>query len=266
MAEQYSPEEVAQFENATWSRCAANYMQGFGALVAEAVDPLLDEVKLNNEDRVLDVGTGPGLVAHAAAQRGAEVIGIDFSETMISEARRLYPKLDFRTQSADSLPFVDSEFDVVLGNFMLHHCGRPEAVLSEAFRVLREGGRMGFTVWADPATLEAFGLFFGAVEEHAGNAELPHGPLFGVSDFTVFHNMARAAGFRETSVKGLDIAWRTPSIDTYLTAFRDWANLDAFPEAIRNAIETTVRERALEYRSNGSYSLPNPAILVSAVK
>jgi len=266
MAEQYNPEEVARFEEATWSRCASNYMQGFGALVAEAVDPLLDEVKLSSEDRVLDVGTGPGLAAHAAAQRGAEVIGIDFSEAMISEARRLYPKIDFRTQSADSLPFMDGEFDAVLGNFMLHHCGRPEAVLSETFRVLRKSGRMGFTVWADPATLEAFGLFFAAVEEHAGAAELPHGPLFGVSDFTVFHNMARTAGFRETSVKALDITWRTPSLDSYLTAFRDWANLDAFPEDIRNAIETTVRERALAYRSNGSYNLPNPAILVSAVK
>ena len=80
------PEEVARFENATWSRCASGYMDGFGALVGEAIRPLLDEVNVNRDDRVLDVGTGPGLVAAAAAERGAEVVGVDFSEAMLAEA------------------------------------------------------------------------------------------------------------------------------------------------------------------------------------
>lgn len=73
--ERFDPEEVARFENATWSRCAATYMDGFGALVREAIGLLLDEVKLSKGDRVLDVGTGPGLVAAAAAERGGIVVG-----------------------------------------------------------------------------------------------------------------------------------------------------------------------------------------------
>ncbi len=176
-------------------------MEGFGPLVGEAVEPLLDEVKINQGDRVLDLGTGPGLTAEAAAQRGAEVLGIDFSETMIAEARRLHPEIEFRKAAAETLPYEDGEFDAVVGNFVLHHSGNPEGVLAEAYRVLRPGGRMGMTVWGDPATLEAFGLFFAAVEEHAGSAELPHGPLFGVSDFAVFHRMVQDAGFRNSSVR-----------------------------------------------------------------
>lgn len=125
---------------------------------------------------------------------------------------------------------------------------------------------MGFTVWADLSKLEAFGLFFAAVEEHAGAAELPHGPLFGVSDFTVFHEVARDAGFRESSVRELQIAWRTQSIDSFLAAFRDWANLEAFPSEVRRAIEDTVRDRANAYRCGDVFAMPNPAILVSAVK
>lgn len=146
MLQQFDPEHVARFENATWSRCAKGYMTGFGALVGEAIGPLLDEAKVGKGDRVLDVGTGPGLVAAAAQERGADVVGIDFSEAMLIEARRLHLAIEFRTAFAESLPFGDGGFDAVVGNFVLHHCGRPDKVLKEAFRVLRGDGRMGFTV------------------------------------------------------------------------------------------------------------------------
>ena len=127
-------------------------------------------------------------------------------------------------------------------------------------------GGSGFTVWADPSKLEAFGLFFAAVEEHAGAVELPHGPLFGVSDFAVYHALARDAGFRDSSVEELQIAWRTPSIDSFLAAFRDWANLETFPTDVRHAIEITVRERAGAYQDGNVFIMPNPAIPMSAVK
>lgn len=266
MMEQFNAEEVAQFENMTWSRCAKSYVGGFSALTGQANGPLLDAVKVNKGDRVLDIGTGPGVSAAAAAQRGAEVIGIDFSDAMITEARRNYPEIKFSTSSAESLLYSDKEFDVVVANFVLHHTGRPDQVLAEAFRVLRSGGRVGFTVWGDPSKLEAFGLFFAAFEAHAGAAELPHGPLFGVSDFAFYHRMAREAGFHDSSVKELPIVWQTPSLDPYLASFGDWANLDIFAQDIQAAIQATVRESAAAYQSNGLYTLPNPAILVSAVK
>lgn len=260
------PEEVARFENATWSRCARGYVDGFGALAGEAIRSLLDEVNVKRDDRVLDVGTGPGLVAAAAAEQGAEVVGVDFSEAMLAEASRLHPAIEFRAASAEALPFPDSTFDAVVGNFILHHAGRPAKVLEEAFRVLRRDGRVGFTVWADLSKLEAFGLFFAAVAEHAGAAELPHGPLFGVSDFDVFHQMLRQAGFRDSSVRELPTVWRMRSIDSFLAAFRDWAQLDAFPHDVRGRIEATVRDRASAYRSGDGFTMPNPAILLSAVK
>ena len=111
--DRFDPEEVARFENATWSRCAETYSDGFGALVREAVIPLLDEVNVSDGKRVLDVGTGPGLVAAAAAERGADVVGIDFSDAMVAQARRRYPGLDFRKAAGESLPFDAGKFDAV---------------------------------------------------------------------------------------------------------------------------------------------------------
>lgn len=264
--EKFDVQAVAQFENETWSRCAKSYLEGFGPLVEEAVGPLLEKVEISSKDRVLDVGTGPGLVAGAVVRRGAQVIGIDFSEAMLGVARRLHPKIEFEKASGEALPFDDGRFDVVVGNFMLHHSGDPATVLAESYRVLSENGRMGFTVWADPAKLEAFNVYFAAIEEHAGPAELPHGPLFGVSDFAVFHKMTQDAGFRDSSVEELDISWQTPSLEPYLDAFRDWANLEAFPEELRGPIEASAREKAEGYCSDGHYVMPNPAILVSAIK
>ncbi|UCF37681.1 MAG: class I SAM-dependent methyltransferase [Acidobacteriota bacterium] len=185
---------------------------------------------------------------------------------MLAVARQLHTDIEFRAGSADALPFEDEEFDAVVGNFVLHHMARPEMVLNEAFRVLRGDGRMGFTIWEDPSKLEAFGLFFASVEEHCGASELPHGPLFGVSDFEFLHTMVRDTGFCESSVRELDIAWRLGSLEPFLAAFGAWANMDAFPSEIRTAIEDTVRERANDYVSDDGFVMPNPAILISAVK
>lgn len=266
MQKQFDAEEVARYEKATWSRCAGVYMDGFGPLAMEAVNPLLDEVGISDGSRVLDVGTGPGLTAAAAQARGAETIGLDFSKRMLQEARRLNPDIEFYEASADSLPFEDGWFDAVVGNFFLHHSARPEKVLEEAFRVLKPGGKAGFTVWSELPKLEAFGLFLAAVEENFGAAELPHGPLFGVADSEIFHQMCRQAGFRDSSVRELPIAWRTNSIESFLDAFRDWADLETFPAEAQKNIENTVRKNSAAYKDGETLVMPNPAVLISAVK
>jgi len=262
----FDPEEVARFENETWSRCAGSYVDGFGALVGEAIGPLLDELGVQGGERVLDLGAGPGMVTAAAAGRGAAAVGIDFSPSMVEEARARHPGLEFQQASADALPFPDASFDVVTSNFMLHHVGRPEQVLAEAARVLRPGGRAGFTVWGAMEKLAAFGVFFAAVERHLPAAELPHGPLFGVSEPDVFHDLVRGAGFARSSVRELPTAWKTATLDPYLASFRDWADLGGLPAETRAAFEATVREGAAVFRSAHGYAMPNPALLITGVK
>lgn len=265
MSATFTAEDVAAYEHATWSRCAPTYRDGFAALTAEAIQPLLASVGPGT--RLLDIGTGTGVVAAAAArQLGASVIGVDFSETMLAEARRSVRGVDFRTASADALPFDDGSFDAVVANVVLHHLGRPEAALAEAHRVLLPGGRIACTVWAGMETLAAFGVFFGAVEEHAGGAELPHGPLFGVADESILSSLFTDAGFTDVTIETVDTTWRMPSIEPLLRAFGAWAQLDTFPTTIRQSIEGSVRSAATAYATGDGFAIPNPMLLISATR
>lgn len=266
MASTFTPEDVATFENATWSRCASGYTEGFGVLTGEGVGPLLSAAKVSSGSRVLDVGTGTGVVADAAHKLGADVIGIDFSEEILAEARRLYPKVEFRSTSADSLGFDDASFDAVVGNVVLHHLGDPGLALREASRVLRPGGRAAYTVWAQPEKLEAFGVYFAAVEQRAGSADLPHGPLFGVTDREALEPLFTENGFKDVEMETLDLSWQMSSIDSLIEAFGTWAQIDSFPADIRHAIEADVRDAAVGYEKGSGIAIPNPMLLISAVR
>lgn len=266
MGTTFTPADVAAFEHATWSRSAPGYEEGFAVLTREAAGPLLSAANIKAGTRLLDVGTGSGVVAAIAREMGADVVGIDFSEPMLVEARREVPDVEFRTASADNIPFGEASFEAVVANGVLHHLGEPDRALEEAHRVLTDGGRIACTVWAAPETLEAFGLFFAAVEEHAGSAELPHGPLFGVTDTETLSSLFTEAGFSDVEVDTIETTWKMPTIDPLLRAFGTWAQLDSFPANTRGAIEASVRSAAKGYETEAGLAVPNPMLLIAASK
>lgn len=266
MGTTFTAADVAAFEHATWSRCAPGYANGFAILTAQSVEALLDRAGVSPGSRVLDLGTGTGVAAASVVERGASVVGVDFSESMITEARQAMPETEFRVASAESLPFEDRSFDAVVGNAVLHHLAEPGRSLGEAHRVLEPQGRIACSLWAEPESLEAFGLFFAAVEQYAGSAELPHGPLFGVTDSDALTSLFVDAGFSHVKVERLSTVWRMDSIDPLLQAFGAWAQLDSFPRETQKHIEDSVRSAAVAYEKIDGLEVPNPMLLISAIK
>ncbi|MBR0860251.1 class I SAM-dependent methyltransferase [Bradyrhizobium liaoningense] len=101
--------------------------------------------------RVLDVGCGTGVAAITAARRGAKVRGLDLSPVLIERAREhaQLVNLDvaFTEGDAESLPYGDNEFDVVLSQFGHMFAPRPDVTIGEMLRVLKPGGTIAFSTW-----------------------------------------------------------------------------------------------------------------------
>ncbi len=89
------PGAFRAFEHAGWEAIPSQYDDAFGRLTTQAIGPLLDAADVRGGTRVLDVATGPGYVAAAAAQRGASVVGLDFSAAMVAERAGCIPASNF---------------------------------------------------------------------------------------------------------------------------------------------------------------------------
>jgi len=99
---------------------------------------------------VLDLGSGPGLDSLLAARRvgpTGKVVGVDLCPEMVEKARRNASLLglrnvEFMQAQIENLPLPDASVDVVISNGVFNLCPDKPAVLAEAFRVLRPGGRL----------------------------------------------------------------------------------------------------------------------------
>jgi len=267
------PEAFRAFEHEGWERIPQRYHNAFASLTTQMTTPLLDAVGVTTGVHLLDVATGPGYAAAAAAKRGAEVVGVDFAPAMVAEARRRYPTVDFREGDAEDLPFPEASFDAVTMNFGLLHLGRPERALTEAHRVLRPGGRLGFTVWARPEEAIGFQMVLRAVESYGKlDVQLPQGPhFFRFSDPQECHRSVLGAGFVSPTVKTIALIWGLHSPDALFENMFEGTVRTAgllraqSADAIR-AIRKALRQAAMPYQKGDGVELPMPAVLVSARK
>jgi demethylmenaquinone methyltransferase/2-methoxy-6-polyprenyl-1,4-benzoquinol methylase len=95
-------------------------------------------------DRVLDACCGTGDLAIAAQAAGAgSIVGLDFSEPMLTRARRKAPELTFIQGDVLALPFADASFDAAVVGFGIRNVDDLETGLRELRRILRPGGRLG---------------------------------------------------------------------------------------------------------------------------
>jgi 2-polyprenyl-3-methyl-5-hydroxy-6-metoxy-1,4-benzoquinol methylase len=81
-------DDFNEFERSMWEQRARAYANGLEQLSTLTIQPLLDAAGVHAGTELLDVGTGPGFVAAAAAARGANVTGIDVADAMVELARR----------------------------------------------------------------------------------------------------------------------------------------------------------------------------------
>ncbi len=119
--------------------------------IERAADDFIGRLNLKPGDRVLDVACGTGNLSIPAARAGANVTGADIATNLLEQARARAASEDltirFDEGDAESLPYDDAAFDVVVTMYGAMFAPRPELVASELTRVCRSGGRIAMANW-----------------------------------------------------------------------------------------------------------------------
>ena len=135
-------------QQATWG--SGDYGEIATPLVPIA-EQLCDTIDLHPGNRVLDVASGTGNAALAAARRACEVTASDYVPALLERARERASaeRLTMTIQEADAeaLPFPDGSFDVVLSVLGVMFTANQERAASELLRVCRPGGTIGLANW-----------------------------------------------------------------------------------------------------------------------
>lgn len=199
----------------------ATWADGNYAAVAEHIadtppTAILDAVDVRGRD-LLDVATGTGNLAIAAARAGARVTGLDLTDELLGVARARADGLGiaFDEGDAEALPYGDASFDVVTSIFGVQFAPRADVVASELRRVVRPGGRIALVNWSRDGLI---GQLFTIMGRY-----LPAPPPFVTpparwGDDAYLRELF--AGDEVTITRGTN-AFRFPSVETYMTFFEE---------------------------------------------
>jgi ubiquinone/menaquinone biosynthesis C-methylase UbiE len=268
-------DDFARFEHEGWQRVAHKYDSVWSSLTQQFVPLLLADASVSPGVVTLDVACGPGYVSAAAKKLGAVPTGIDFSDKMVAIARRMFPKIRFTQGDAQDLPFEDGSFDRVLMNFGLLHVSQPEKACAEACRVLKRGGKFGFTVWAGPERNPGARIVNDAIEAYANlDVGLPEGPpkyLYGEREEC--RQVLKRAGFDDGSMsyETRTLEWHLPDAGYYFEAERNAGVRTAgilarqSPEMLEK-IRIALENRIKHYARGNKFVLPMAAHVVVVTK
>jgi SAM-dependent methyltransferase len=215
VAEHIDLSAIKKQQQAVWS--SGNY-SAIGTLLQPVGEQLSEKIGIRAGERVLDVATGNGNAALAAARRNAEVIGIDYVPELLERGRLRANadglSIDFRESDLEQLPFADASFDVVLSTFGVMFSPGQEQAAEELMRVCRPGGRIGMANW----TPEGFiGNMLRLVGSYAP-------PPAGVRPPTQWGSEARLrelfASAADITIERRNFTWNFRSAEDFLHTFR----------------------------------------------
>jgi ubiquinone/menaquinone biosynthesis C-methylase UbiE len=139
---------VKRRQQATW---ASGDFSAVATLIVPVAESLCDATDLRSGTRVLDVATGSGNAAIAAARLGCDVTGVDYVPQLLERGRERAAAerltIDFQEGDAEDLPSPDAAFDAVLSVYGAMFAPDQQRTAAEIARVCRTGGRIGLASW-----------------------------------------------------------------------------------------------------------------------
>jgi SAM-dependent methyltransferase len=243
---------------------------------------MLDSAGLGNGRQVLDIATGIGEPALAAARRvapGGRVLATDVSTGMLDfaaarAARAGIRNIEFRRLDANSLDLGERRFDAVTcrwGLMFVDDLGRTLGAIRE---LLVPGGRLAIGVWSSADEVPSLSLAARAIHRELG---LPPpaegaGTAFALADGDALGASLRAAGFEAVERRRVAVRYRYDSVDEYLRHRREVSTAlagtlaDCRDDELARAWRAATEAMAPYRDADGKVSMTNIAFCVSAMR
>ncbi len=231
---------------------------------------LCEAVDLRSGSRVLDVATGTGNAALAAARRFCEVSAIDYVPALLEEGRKRARaeglEVDFGEGDAENIPFQDASFDAVLSTIGVMFAPDQEKAAGELLRVCRSGGKIGLASWTPDS-------FVGALFKTLGKHLPPPPPglkpplLWGTED-----RLRELFGDSVSSLRATRriFVFRFPSPRFFLEHSRRYSGplvkaLEALDAAGQEALLRDIEETAHNFNRSGDETMVVPSDYLEVV-
>jgi SAM-dependent methyltransferase len=194
------------------------------ALLGPWAEHLVAAVDVRPGQRVVDVGTGTGAVARAAANRAGdagEVTGFDINPHMLAVARRvsagIVPAIRYDVAAADALPLPDAAADTVLCQQALQFVRDPSAALAELQRVCAPGGRIGVATCRSLEHQPGYRVLTDVLARHVGGeaADVIRTP-YRLGDTASLRGLVTRVGFTGAHARIVVSPCRVPSAEALL--------------------------------------------------
>jgi SAM-dependent methyltransferase len=205
-------------QRTTW---ASGDYHAIASIIAPVSEQLCDAVDLRAGERVLDVATGSGNTAIAAARRLCDVTGMDYVPALLERgrARASAEGLPVRFEEGDceALPVADGSYDVVLSTFGAMFAPNQEQAARELLRACRPGGRIGLASWTPEG-------WIGQVFKTTGRHVPPPAGLRPPTRWGTEEGLRELFGDGVSSLRVTQrsFVWRFASAQQYLELFRSY--------------------------------------------
>jgi SAM-dependent methyltransferase len=257
---------IKQRQQQTWASGDFSVVAARIVLVAEQ---LCDTADLQAGWRVLDVATGSGNAAIAAARLGCEAVGVDYVPALLERGRRRAAAEGLTVElvegDAEALPFPDGSFDAVTSVFGAMFAPDHAQAAAELLRVCRPGGTIALASWSPEGFIgELFRTVAGHVPPPAG---VPSPMLWGTESHL---RDLFGEGISALEVHERTFTFRFPSAEDFVTFFRIFygPTLKAFAalnDVARDALEQDLIELARQHDRLGGGAVAIPATYAEAI-
>jgi ubiquinone/menaquinone biosynthesis C-methylase UbiE len=262
----------------TWERMASGWQRSreyvwdasrkVGESLVEALDPKPGQT-------ILELACGVGDTGFMAASRVGDegrLIATDFSPGMIEAARSRAQELglrnvEFRVMDAENMDLGDDSADGVLCRWGYMLMADPAAALAETRRVLRDGGRLAFSVWGPPER-NVWAAITGAALVQGGHMDPPQpgSPgIFAMASPDRIRELVTGAGFAEPRIEEVEVVWRFEDFEDYWRFVNELAGACALViEKLDEDEQQPVREAMLKatapFERDGQLAMPGVAL------